>query len=126
MIKFYSHQSRNKYFNKIYDNILNFSCDESDTKENIQSINKVCLKVLRNVYNCERFASEVFAVNRTRNVYVCKCVLGLLLEQPRMENEFYLGCTKEKNILYHLIFVCVPQGGQWSLGITLLFVRRHQ
>lgn len=96
--------------------MLNFSCDESDVNENIQSINKVCLNVLHNIYNCERFAVEVFAPNRTRNIYVCKCLCRLLLELPRMENDLYLGCAEQKNILYYLIFVCVPQGGQWTLN----------
>lgn len=89
---------------------MNFSCDECDFNEHIQSINKVCLNVLRNVYNCERFADEVFAFNRTHHIYVCKCVFSLLLELPKMKNDLYLGCTEEKNILYHLIFVWVPQG----------------
>lgn len=72
------------------------------------------MNVLRNVYNCERFAGEVFGINRSRNIYLCKCIFSLLLELRRMENDLYLGCTEEKNILYHLIFVCVPQGAQWA------------
>lgn len=78
--------------------------------ENIQSILRISLNVLRNVYNCERFADEVFVLDRTRNIFVCKCILSLLLEMPEMENDLYLGCTAEKNILHHLIFVCVPKG----------------
>lgn len=92
-----------------------FRCDDEELKQHITLLNEIFQTILHNIYDCDRFANQIFSISTTeRPISTLIKILILLLQSPNMNNSIYLNqstavAAAERNLFYHLIFVCATQ-----------------
>lgn len=88
-------------------------------KNNLLALNVGFEKVLINIYNSERFSTELMCNFRSNHIQVCLHIIKLLLKSQTTTNYWYLNPTDtSKNIFHHLLFVCIPKG-KYSNELTI-------
>lgn len=89
-----------------------FSSKQSeDIKNYLLMINNVLSNVLMNTYNCHRFSNELLSNFSDDHIQISVDVTKLILQSNITSNDWYLNhVDPQRNILYHLLFVCIPKG----------------
>lgn len=86
-------------------------CADEDFRNFLMSLSDGFATVLRNVFNCERFSTELLLNSRKHHIRMRLEVMKLLLNSPVASKEWYLNHeNQQRNIFHHLFFVCIPKG----------------
>lgn len=111
------------------------NCKIDVLREYIQKLNDELCIVLGNVFNCNRFASELLINHQHDHIRVCLEVMRFLLQTPTLDNSHYLHHEDDdqKNIMHHMLNVCICKGKYYrnvfhseAICIFILFLISEQ
>lgn len=86
--------------------------DADMLRKGFQTLNDGICNVLNDVFNCDRFATELLMNFHDNHIRVCLEILKQLLQLSTVDNSHYLNCVniEQKNIIHHVINDCIPEG----------------
>lgn len=95
----------------VYPLFCSDQCEDMDTRNYLLTLNCGLSKVLSHIFNCNRFATEILCNFRGEHIRVCLEISQILLQSVITSSDWYLNNKNvNKNIIHHLIFVCIPKG----------------
>ncbi|XP_055315479.1 uncharacterized protein LOC129575628 isoform X2 [Sitodiplosis mosellana] len=97
-------------FISLYETTLDIARNNEDIRNYTMLINNALSNVLSNTFNCTRFSMELLSNFRDDHIHISLEVTKLLLHSNCTSNNWYLNHEDiQRNILHHLLFVCIPK-----------------